>query len=63
MSIFTSISSCSSGKGDESKKEYTDEDLNSYISKLYIGWTILSNLKKLHLNTNNYKSTDLKVFK
>jgi hypothetical protein len=47
MSIFTSISSCSSGKGDKSKKEYTDDDLNSYISKLYIGWTMLSKFKSI----------------
>ena len=47
MSIFTSISTCTSGKGEKSYKEYTDDDLNSFISKLYVGWTMLSKFKNI----------------
>lgn len=48
MSVFTSISSCTSGNSNDSQKDYSSDDLNSNITKFYIGWTKLSKLK------NNY---------
>ena len=50
MSIFTSISSCSSGKGDESKKEYTDEDLKE--QKKHLEETYKEQLKEYNVKVN-----------